>query len=122
VDGIKRPLHAFVVMLDEISVGYIQYYNAYDFSRDTVLENLPQSLAALDLYIGDPAYIGKGLAAPILRAFLEDHVWRTFQHCLVDPDVKNIAAIKAYQKAGFVMVKHVDDMVWLVATRSATIV
>ncbi len=54
----------------------------------------------LDLLIGDPDYLGKGLAAPLIRQFLN----RQFPEAgevLIDPEATNEKAIHVYQKAGF---------------------
>src|SRR5258708_341808 len=31
---IEKPLHAFIICVDEKEIGYIQYYSAYDFPRE----------------------------------------------------------------------------------------
>jgi hypothetical protein len=60
-----------------------------------------RSLAALDFYLGDPTYLGRGIGAIAIWAFLENHVYKHFLACLVDPDKENVQAIKTYGKAGF---------------------
>src|SRR3990167_1701181 len=59
---IKKPMHAFIVCVNGQEIGYIQYYNAYDFPREQgyEIEGLPQSMASLDVLIGEEAVIGKG--------------------------------------------------------------
>ena len=114
VDGYKlendsqKPLYAYIVLADQLSIGYIQFYNAYDFRRSILLTNLPSSLAALDLFIGDPSYLGKGLGSIVLKQFLEEHVHPLYETCFVDPNLHNIAAIKTYENAGFKKIKIID--------------
>lgn len=36
-----------------------------------------------------------------MHAFLNQYVWSQFQYCIVDPDVRNIAAIRCYEKLHF---------------------
>jgi RimJ/RimL family protein N-acetyltransferase len=120
VDGGQKPIHAYVMCIDGNPIGYIQYYNAYNFPRDNgplTLETLPKNLAALDLFIGDTNYLGKGLGAPLVTAFLQQHIWPHFDACFVDPEGDNIAAIKAYQKAGFKIIKKWDTAIWMIATK-----
>lgn len=107
---LKAPIHGFVINVDNKPIGYIQYYNAYDFPREQgySLETLPSSLASIDLYIGSPDFIGKGLGPKIIEQFLVEYIWPNFEECLVDPNLSNLAAIKAYQKAGFVEVKKIE--------------
>lgn len=100
-DASKKPLSAFIVKCGLWPIGYIQFYNAYDFPRTPALEHLPVNLAALDFYIGEPSYLKRGLSTPVLKQFLETWVWPRFDACLVDPDNDNILAIQAYRRAGF---------------------
>ena len=113
VDGYKKigserkPIRAFIIYFDDTPIGYIQYYNAYDFPRDGYqLNNLPKSLAAIDCFIGDENYLGKGVGSKSLELFLDSHVFTEFDYALVDPDGSNLAAIKTYENAGF---KPFDD-------------
>ena len=113
VDGYKKigserkPIHAFIIYFDDAPIGYIQYYNAYDFPRDGYqLNNLPKSLAAIDFFIGDKNYLGKNIGSKSLELFLDSHVFTEFDYALVDPDSSNLAAIKTYENAGF---KPFDD-------------
>ena len=61
----------------------------------------------LDFGIGHIAYLGKGLAAPTLKAFMAffqksiDPKTDTF---FIDPDIKNPRAIHVYEQAGFKLV------------------
>jgi ribosomal protein S18 acetylase RimI-like enzyme len=57
----------------------------------------------LDLFICDVAYLGKGLAVPMVKEFLTSqfpHVKRV----LIDPEATNTRAIHVYQKVGFKIV------------------
>ncbi len=57
----------------------------------------------MDLFIGDPNYLHKGLGSIILRTFMKEYVFPQLHVdvCIIGPDPKNLIAIKAYQKAGF---------------------
>ena len=112
VDGYKKigsehkPIQAFIIYFDDTPIGYIQYYNAYDFSRDGYqLNNLPKSLAAIDFLIGDEDYLGKGIGSKSLELFLNSHVFTEFDYAFVDPALTNIFAIESYSKAGFKIVR-----------------
>ena len=113
----RKPIYAYTIYYQSVPIGYIQYYNIYDFPADQVadLSGLPPSLAAIDLYIGDSRFIGKGLGVQIINQFLDRIVFKQFDACFVDPACKNIAAIKAYKKAGFQMIKQIGDNVcWMI--------
>lgn len=106
--GVKKPLQAYIIYATGTPIGYIQLYNAYDFPRENgnLPEDLPKSLAALDFYIGEPAFIGKGLAPLILHKFFEDHVRDKYKVCFVDPNHSNRQAIRTYEKVGFQPLHH----------------
>ncbi len=106
---IERPVHAFVIehtdtVSHKIPIGYIQYYDRYDWlPSDYAFEfkDFPKSLAAIDVFIGEESYIGKGIGSKAIDMFAHDHVLPHFDACMVDPDTINTNAIRAYQKAGF---------------------
>jgi aminoglycoside 6'-N-acetyltransferase len=101
----KEQVFAFIIYAQSVPIGYIQWYDAYRFPREgyalAAIPHLPVSLVAIDFYIGEPAFIGKGLAAPILSHFIQMIVPAFYTTVLVDPDRENIPAIKAYARAGF---------------------
>lgn len=109
---------AYIIVTDDKPIGYIQLYNAYDFPRQDglTLEGMPKSLAAVDYFIGDSQSIGKGIGSNALKLFLEKHVFPTYDACFVDPGSSNIAAIRAYEKAGFKKVKQVQEskVIWMI--------
>src|SRR5438552_300020 len=90
--GIKKPLHAYIVYQKANPIGYIQFYNAHKFSTLPLTE-LPHSLAALDFYIGEEDYLRKGLGTTILKQFLKDYVDPSYEACFVDPMATNLKAI-----------------------------
>lgn len=100
VDGVNKPIRGFIIRYDQNPIGYIQIYNAYDFPRKKPLTNLPENLGAFDIFIGEEAYIGKSIGSQVMTRFLSLY-GNHYSYVLVDPDINNISAIKAYEKAGF---------------------
>jgi aminoglycoside 6'-N-acetyltransferase len=115
---IKNPMNAFVIEVDKIPIGYIQYYNKYDFPPEQgySVEGLSESLAAIDFYIGEKKYLGKGVATQVLTDFLKTPVFKEFDACFVDPDTENRAAIRTYEKAGFKIIKEIQELAvtWMI--------
>jgi aminoglycoside 6'-N-acetyltransferase len=111
VHGHKKLMRAYIICADGKEIGYIQLYNAHDFPREdeVTLDELPNSLAAFDIFIGNPAYVGKGYGSQIMRQFLAEHIDPQYEACIVDPDTANVAAIRAYEKSGFEKIKMVKD-------------
>ncbi len=54
----------------------------------------------LDLFICDPDYLGKGLAAHMIRDFLLSQ-FPNVKKVLIDPEATNTRAIHVYEKVGF---------------------
>lgn len=55
----------------------------------------------MDLFIGDEDFLGKGLGQRIIRMFIETHVCPQYKYCIVDPDVRNVPAIRCYERLKF---------------------
>ena len=109
--GQKKTICAFIICLDDEPIGYIQLYNVHDFPRDdgVSIDSLPSSCAAFDWYIGEYQYTGKGIGTRILNQFVQEHIFPKFDHIFVDPDTANRAAIRSYEKAGFVTTALAND-------------
>ncbi len=84
-------------------------YNAYDFARNTPLTGLPQSLAAIDFFIGEKEVLRKGVGTKALERFINKFCFNKYEFVFVDPDLLNIAAIRTYEKSGFKTVKENID-------------
>ena len=79
------------------------YWIAYD-------KNIPFSFlitssedndaTTLDLFICDLNYLGKGIAAPMIREFLISQ-FPNVKRVLIDPEATNKRAIHVYRKVGF---------------------
>jgi RimJ/RimL family protein N-acetyltransferase len=114
-DGIQKEIHAYVICANNNPVGYIQYYNAYDFPRSAPLVDLPQSLGAFDIFIGEENYVGKNIGSRAIEKFLDIHCTKKYTHIFADPDINNIAALNAYTKAGFKKIKESTETkeIWM---------
>lgn len=100
IDGINKPIKAYIIFLDQTPIGYSQLYNAYNFPRSKVLMGLPKNLGAFDIFIGEEKYLGQSLGSRVIEQFLNLYA-QDYPYIFVDPDLDNIAAIKAYKKADF---------------------
>lgn len=109
---IKKPMYAYIILKDGKEIGYIQYYKKQDFpsehGHDT--SNLPAYMAALDWYIGEPEYLLKNIGSEALNLFMEQYISKNFDAVFVDPDTENVAAIRTYEKAGFVASKVINGI------------
>lgn len=99
----EKPVHAFIALLNEKPIGYIQYYQVSDFPWPSV--NIPEEIlsmaAGLDLFIGEENLLKQGLGRRIIQTFLDAKIWPHYEFCVVDPHVNNAAAIQCYEKLSF---------------------
>ena len=104
-DGQIKSMDAFIIYLDSRPIGYLQAYNAYDFKRSEPLIDLPESLAAFDIFLGEADIIGKGIGPAAIRTFFA--TWdKKFEYAFADPDQHNRSALRAYEKAGFEKIRE----------------
>lgn len=70
----------------------------------------PPGTLGIDITIGKPNMLGKGLGSQAVRAFCEKLFAEGAPRLIIDPDAANLRAVRAYEKAGFVRFdKHVRD-------------
>lgn len=57
-------------------------------------------VSTLDLLIGEPDFLGKGLASQMIQTFIRQQ-YSDIYYFLIDPEAGNTKAIHVYEKAGF---------------------
>lgn len=89
----------FIINVDEHAIGYIQAYHAHAFPE---WFDEDKGTFGMDLFIGDPEYLGKGYGSLVVRQFT-DHLFNlpTVKKIVINPNINNVIAIRAYEKAGF---------------------
>jgi RimJ/RimL family protein N-acetyltransferase len=99
----RRRVDLYLVLLDGRPVGFIQAYLVADHPDFAALVGLGAGVAGIDLFVGEEELTGKGLGTEVLRAFVRDIVFAAPETtaCIADPDVRNAASIRAFEKAGF---------------------
>ena len=97
----EEPVKPYLILANGVPMGYIQEYYLSD---DPELKPyINGNFAGLDLFIGDPAYLGQGLGAQILHEFLRQVIFQEeeIEGCLVDPSPNNPRIIRVNEKVGF---------------------
>ena len=103
------PTDHHLVLLDGRPIGLIQSYRIGDHPAYDRALSLAEAAIGVDIFIGEAALIGKGHGPVILRRYLLDVAFPRFELdvCVIGPSVPNVAAIRAYEKAGFVRLRSV---------------
>ena len=102
----QNSSHGYIIMINNISIGYIQYYLNYKVTTKNCSHYppLPKHTVGIDLFIGDRTYLGKKLSTPIITTFIETIIKNQKPETAViimDPAPTNQRAIHVYTKAGF---------------------
>lgn len=111
VDG-RDGSHPFILSLDGLPVGYIQYWHVgihqtAEGAKDNLwLMELPAASIGIDLSIGEASLLSRGIGSTVLRAFVRRLRSEGYSSIIIDPDPQNVRAVRAYRKAGFVPVPH----------------
>ncbi len=92
----------YVVLMDGQPIGYIQSYQA-DLVGGGWWESEPTGTWGVDQFIGEESLLGKGIGPQFLKQFTDKLLSRPeVTRVITDPAPSNSAAIRAYEKAGFV--------------------
>jgi RimJ/RimL family protein N-acetyltransferase len=103
IEGSDPTDHYFVVV-DGADIGMVQTYIIADHpDYATVVGITDRATAGVDIVIGEEELTGKGLGTEILRLFVERIVLSRPETtvCVADPDARNVASVRAFEKAGF---------------------
>ena len=99
----RRPVELYLILLDDQPIGFIQSYLLSDFPEFAARIGVGAGVAGVDLFLAETGLTGKGLGTEVLRRFVRDVVFANpdVTACIADPDVRNAASIRAFEKAGF---------------------
>jgi aminoglycoside 6'-N-acetyltransferase len=92
-----RPL---VIVIDDEPAGYLQ---SYDIHAETghPYQDQPPGTIGIDLSIGKPELVGRGHGPRVMDALASELFAAGAPRVVVDPHPANVAAIRAFAKAGF---------------------
>jgi len=101
----------FVVLVDERPVGMIQTYRVGDHPEWGELIDVEPEAAGVDLFVGEPDAVGRGLGPEILREFTRTIVFSRPETTAAVATVEeaNRRSWRAFEKAGFRHVRDVEE-------------
>ena len=108
--AVNGPLGHYTIRYGAQPIGFIQTYPLRAYPDYATLIGIEDEAAGIDLFIGEADYAYRGLGAPLLRAFLRQVVFTdpAIDSCIIDPEINNTSAIRAYEKAGFIYLKTIQ--------------
>jgi RimJ/RimL family protein N-acetyltransferase len=103
ISGADLDTEIFFIRRGSRPIGFIQCYRIDDHDEYGTALALDVPAAGMDVFIGEATEIGRGVGPAAIRAFLRDVVFARYDvdECVIGPSVKNMSAIRAYEKAGF---------------------
>lgn len=109
----KIPTFRFLIFFEEKPIGQIQMYKISGHPEYQKTVQVNENAAGIDLFIGEKDFLHKGFGSIIIKKFLKDFVFAKLDVglCIIGPEPTNIAAIKAYKKAGFTYFKTIFNPV-----------
>lgn len=107
----RVPTACFIILYDGRPIGHIQTYRVRDHAHLAEAWQLEEEAASVDLFIGEPEYQHRGLGSHILRKFWREVVFARpdVVSCVMGPEVGNVIARRAYEKAGLRYLKTVQE-------------
>jgi RimJ/RimL family protein N-acetyltransferase len=99
----REPSFHYVIVVDDRSVGMIQWYLVSDFPEWEEILHVGEGVAGVDVLIGEEDAIGRGLGPEILRTFISEVVFAGEATNAVVAGVEpgNTRSLRAFEKAGF---------------------
>jgi aminoglycoside 6'-N-acetyltransferase len=113
VEG-RDTTRPFLIALGGEPIGYIQYWyighhqNEQWIKDHPWLMELPSDTIGVDLSIGNADKLSQGIGSRALTAFVRMLRDEGHTDIIIDPDPANARAVRAYGKAGFRPVPHLE--------------
>lgn len=98
------PGHQYVIVIDDVPGGMIQWYRLADFpDYAAAIGEEAGDAAGVDVLIGDPTLVGRGLGSRVIDQFVADVLFATasVDRVVAGPAVGNARSIGAFAHAGF---------------------
>ena len=111
VEG-RDTTRPFLIAIGGEPIGYIQVWfvghhqNATWISDHPWLAELPADAVGVDISIGDPERLSKGIGSAALAAFIQQLREDGHETIIIDPLIRNERAVRAYTKVGFRPIPH----------------
>ena len=106
-DLASADMAQWIVAFENADFAYAQAYEVRAWPQ-AHFAHLPSGAIAVDAFIGEPSFLGRGHGARFLRALAERLIGAAAPLVVIDPLATNERARRAYRKAGF----RGEEAVW----------
>lgn len=108
IDGLE-PTRLFIIEHGARPIGWIQWYRWSDYPEHARKLGAEPESAGVDLAIGEAEMIGKGIGPAVIGKFIDEFVFAdaSITAVLSDPEKANTRSVRAFEKAGFRVIKTV---------------
>ena len=110
IDGLD-PADHYLIVVDNRPIGMIETYLVSDHPDWEAIVQVGEGVAGVDLLIGEPDLIGRGIGPRVLAEFVENIVFaRSETHaCVAAANEANRRSWRAFEKAGFRYARDVEE-------------
>lgn len=105
-DLVEPAMDQFIVLAGDRPFGYLQCYRLTAWN--TGFGPQPEGTRGIDQFIGESDMIARGHGSTFIRAFVDEQLRRGLPRIVTDPDLLNLRAVRAYEKAGFIRDRMVE--------------
>jgi aminoglycoside 6'-N-acetyltransferase len=101
VEDLDEPAMTMLIVEHRgIAFAFAQHYNVHEWPQPQ-FAHLPRGSRAIDVFIGNPAMIGRGHGTAFVRLLAQQLRASGVPVVTLDPDIRNTRARRAYARAGF---------------------
>ena len=107
----RDPTDNYLIVLDGRPIGMIQTYLVSDYPEWEAVVQVGEGVGGIDLLIGEPELVGRGLGPQVLETFAREVVFvrPETQAVVASVDDENQRSWRAFEKAGFHYVRDVEE-------------
>lgn len=99
-----------LILVDGTPIGYLCWQKpSREETEAAGLTDLPEGLIDIDIMIGEPAYLGRGIAGKALALLMARLRDAGVTIAGLGTSLSNRAAIRAFEKAGFRLFREFED-------------
>ncbi|MES2643880.1 MAG: GNAT family N-acetyltransferase [Myxococcota bacterium] len=105
------PTRCFLAWHEGAPFAFVQGYRAADHPVWAAVCGLGADVAGLDLFIGEPGHLGRGIGAATIDGFVTTVLltWPGIDASAANPLSSNVASVRAFARAGFTPMREIHD-------------